>query len=117
MGDFREQWVKVDMEFFKEFAHLHNLVCFNKKTQSELNDFVLKNKEKFNNPDYLQIFAENVEVFNEDFYNENIEMCKIFFDFMESNPDWVKLDFGLRTAIRLGSFQDKFRDFLLESKE
>ncbi|QUH21950.1 hypothetical protein [Alkaliphilus sp. B6464] len=112
MNNFKGQWPKLDWDFFKEFAKLHNEVCMKKRTQQEFSEFVIRNKEKFNNPDYLQVFSENIELFNEEFYNANYEMCKIFYDFMQKNPDWNKFDFGLKTCIRLGSFEDSFKEFL-----
>lgn len=112
MKDFKEQWNKVDMEFFHQFLQLHNEVCLEEKTQADFNTFVLENKTKIDNPDYLQIFIENVRIFDKDFYKENFDMCKTFYDFMENNPDWSKLDFGFRTAIRLGSFEDDFKEYL-----
>lgn len=112
MVDFREQWPKVDWDFLKELANLHNQVSCGFKTQEDFNNFILSNKDKINNPDYLQIFAENIELFDEEFYKANFEMCKLFFDFMQSNPDWSKLSFGLRTFMRLGCFEDSFKEFL-----
>jgi hypothetical protein len=102
------------MDFLKEFISLHNQVCVGKKTQEEFNSFVIENKDKFDNPDYLQIFSERIDLFNKDYYKENFDVCKIFYDFMVNNPDWQKLDFWLRTFIRLGTFQDEFKDFLAE---
>lgn len=110
--DFRAQWKSVDMDFFKEFISLHNQMSFGQKTQSDFNKFVIEHQEKFDNPDYLQIFAENITLFNEEFYRENLEMCKVFYNFMQNNPDWRKLPFGLRTSMRLGTFEDEFKKIL-----
>lgn len=113
--DFREQWPKVDLEFLKELVGLHNAITLEKKDEKAFDQFVLQNKEKLNNPDYLQVFSERVSPF-EDYYEKHFEICLFFYTFMENNPDWQKLHFSLRTFIRLGVFQDTFKEYL-EQKE
>lgn len=105
-------WPEIDMVFFKEFLIINNMIAFRKKTQEDFNKFVIDNKEKFNNPDYMQVFAENVQLFDKEFYKANFEMCKVFYDFMQAEPGWIHLNFGLRTSIRLESFEDSFKNFL-----
>lgn len=106
-----EPWPEIDMDFFKEFVNLYNQVAFRKKTQEDFNKFVLENKDKLNNPDYLSVFSEDVELLDI-FYKENFEMCKFFYDFMEETPGWIHLDYGLRTSMRLAIFQDLFKKYL-----
>ena len=108
----KKEWPKVDMDFMHEFIKLHNMVCVGKKMEDDMRKFVLNNKDKFNNPDYLQIFSEAVQIFDHDYYKDNHDLCKVFYDFMVSNTEWRNLDFGLRTAIRLGSFEDDFKAYL-----
>lgn len=109
--DVREQWEAVDVEFYKELIGLNNDISVGKKEEKEFSQFVLKNKEKFTNPDYLQIFAERVSL-TEKYLKENEEMCTIFFTFMKENEDWKQLDFSVRTDLRLGLFEDTFKEFL-----
>lgn len=113
--DFREQWEKVDVDLFKSLIKLHNDIVMERKKESDFDDFVLSNKERLNNPDYLQIFAERVEILDE-YFEEHYEMCKFFYDFMKDNEDWCKLDFSLRTYMRLGLFEDSFEEYLNQKK-
>lgn len=106
-----KQWEPVNMDFFKKLVQLHNAISLEKKSDNEFSDFVLSNKEKFNNPDYLQIFAEWVEITDE-FFDEHIELCKFVHQFMKDNSDWTRLNFGLKTHIRLGMFEDLFEEYL-----
>lgn len=109
--DFREQWEKVDWDFLKQLVGLHNAISLGKKEEKTFDQFVLDNQEKLNNPDYLQVFSERMSP-DADYYDEHFEMCHFFYTFMENNPDWQKLEFGLRTFIRLGVFQDTFKEYL-----
>ncbi len=111
MEDLKNKWPEVDINFMKEFANIHNQVALRVKTQEEFNKFVIENKEKFNNPDYLQVFALNADLV-EEFYENNFEVCKIFYDFIEDNPELFELDYGLRTLMRLVIFQETFKKFL-----
>jgi len=113
---FKDQWEKVDFDFFKEFLQLHNQICLGTVEENTFDEFVLKNKEKLNNPDYLQVFSERVEPSNE-YFEKHMETCQFFYDFMKTNPDWTRLEFGLRTFIRLGVFEDMFEEFLESKKE
>lgn len=110
--DIIEQWNKVDMDFLREFLSIHNKVCCKKKTQKEFNTFVLDNKDRFDNPNYLQVFVKNVVVYKKEFYEENFDMCKVFYDFMQNNPDWNKLNYGLANTVKLDCFEDDFKEFL-----
>lgn len=109
--DFREQWEKADMDLIRKLADLHNQICMKDVDEREFDGFVLKNKERINNPDYLQIFAARIS-FHSEYFNEHFEMCKLFYDFMQNNPDWQKLNFGFSTLIRLGLFEDEFKEHL-----
>lgn len=106
------QWEPVDMEFMKEFLGLHNAIVMKRKSEEEFDQFVLEHKVKLNNPDYLQVFAERVQIEAEYFKNHK-EVCQFFYDFMKSNPDWEGLPFGFRTYMRLGIFFDTFEEFLI----
>ena len=108
----KKEWNQFDMDFMIELLNLHNKVYLKEKTQEDFNNLVIKNKDKIDNPNYLQVFSENVMVFNIGFYRDNFDMCKIFYDFMVNNPEWVDLDFGLGTLLRLQVFQDTFTEFL-----
>lgn len=88
------------MGFFSELVELHNAVTFGEKEEKEFDKFVLENKEKFNNPEYLQIFAERMSPLPR-YYDEHLEMCQFFYNFMENNPDWGNFNFNLRTFIRV----------------
>ncbi|MFJ8528511.1 hypothetical protein [Bacillus sp. NPDC094106] len=109
--NFVEQWEKVDRQFFIEFINLNNKISSGSKEEKEFDDFVLSHTDKLNNPDYLQIFAERM-VPTTDYFKEHFEMCHFFFCFMESNPDWKKLAFSLRTYLRLEMFEDLFKEYL-----
>lgn len=111
MEDFRTQWQKVDMDFLKKLIALHNQITFNKQPESEFDKFVLDNKDKLNNPDYLQVFSERIELTKE-YIGDHLEMCEFFYDFMRNNPDWQKLDFDFRSSIRLSMFEDLFAEFI-----
>ena len=113
MEDFRVQWNKVDNEFFNELLRLHNKHCMGRVTQEEFNTFVIENRDKIDNPDYLQIFSESISIHTE-FFKENFEMCKIIYYFMVNNVEWIRLPFNLRDALRLGLFQDSFEEYLEE---
>lgn len=113
--DFTKQWEKVDREFFIEFINLHNKISSGNEDEKSFDDFVLENKDNLNNPDYLQIFAERMNP-TVDYFNTHFEMCQFFYSFMESNPDWKKLSFGLRTYLRLGMFEDLFMEYLKTRK-
>lgn len=109
--DKEKSWPNVDMDFLREFTKLHNEVAFNRKNQGEFNKFVIDNKEKLNNPDYLQVFIENCEI-TDKFFKENFETCKLFYDFMISNPEWKNLGYGLRTFMRLEAFEYLFEKII-----
>lgn len=109
--DFRDQWEKVDMDFLKQFVFLHNQISFGEKDEKEFDDFVLNNKNKLNNPDYLQVFAARVRL-NPDYYREHYDMCYFFYDFMQNNPDWEKLDFPFSTYLVLKIFEESFKEHL-----
>jgi len=107
---------KTDWDFFSELVELHNAVTFGEKEEKEFDKFVLENKEKFNNPEYLQIFAERMSPLPR-YYDEHLEICQFFYGFMENNPDWENFNFNLRAFIRLKAFQDTFKKYLAEKKE
>ncbi|UYZ39063.1 hypothetical protein OD350_28745 (plasmid) [Clostridium beijerinckii] len=113
MEDLECMWNKLDVDFFRKFINLHSQLSFKKKTQSDFNKFVLDNKAKFDNPAYLKIFSEIIELSDEQFYENNYAMCKVFYDFLENNPEWNKLNWRLRIDIRLRIFQEKFKEFIL----
>lgn len=108
----KSEWKEVNWDFFEELAKIHNLVCFKEKEIKEFNDFVLQNKEKINNPIYLNVFSEQIELHDEQFFENNFEMCKVFYDFMQENANWIKVDYGFRGTIRLKSFEDSFKNYL-----
>ena len=112
--DLKEKWEKVDIDFLKQMVVLHNKISLGKIEEGEFDKFVLENKEKLNNPDYLQIFSERMSPLP-DYYQKHFEMCKFFYDFMVANPEWEELNFDLRTFIRLGVFQDTFKTYLEEN--
>lgn len=105
------QWEPVDMEFMREFLGLHNAIVVKRKTEEEFDQFVLDHKEKFNNPDYLQVFAERVQI-DKEYFAKHQEVCQFFYEFMKNNADWEELPFGFRTYMRLGVFSDTFEEFL-----
>ncbi|WP_242249164.1 hypothetical protein [Bacillus cereus group sp. BfR-BA-01328] len=113
--EFTEKWEKVDREFFIKFINIHNEILSGNKDEKDFDEFVLKNKEKLNNPDYLQIFAERMNS-TVDYFHTHFEMCQFFYSFMEDNPEWKQLPFGLRTYLRLGMFEDLFKEYLHAQK-
>jgi hypothetical protein len=106
------KWPKVDMDFLKQLISLHNEIAIKEKEEKEFDLFIMANKEKINNPDYLQVFAERVQI-TTDYYKEHYEVCRFFYDFMQENPEWRELPFGLRTYMRLGIFEETFKEFLI----
>lgn len=111
----KKKWPKVDKKFIRELAKLHNQIAFREKDENEFDQLVLANKEKINNPVYLDIFASRVQLTKEYFQN-HLEVCKLFFEFMEGNPEWIESGFGFSTSIRLGIFQDTFSEYMNEQK-
>jgi hypothetical protein len=106
-----KQWPKVDKDYLKKLISLQNGIVVGRHKENEFDDFILNDKEKFNNPDYLQVVAERVELSN-DFFNEHLDLCQFIYQFMKTNSDWEKLGFGLRADMRLGMFQDLFEEYL-----
>lgn len=111
---FRKQWPERDVDFFIQLVTLHNEIMLNKKEENEFDQFVLENKSRFNNPDYLEIFVERINI-KKEYFKEHEEVCRFFFDFMKKNPDWKKLNFGFRTHTRLNKFEELFKEYI-ESK-
>jgi len=109
--NYKDQWNKVDMEFLHEMIKLHNDINFEKKDECEFDNFILENKAKFDNPDYMQVFSERVELLDE-YFDEHLELCQFIYDFMQANQDWRKLEFSFRTSIRLSMFEDLFKEHL-----
>lgn len=107
----KKKWPKVDEKFIRELANIHNLISFREKEAIEFDTFVLENKEKINNPIYLNIFASRIQLTKE-YFQVHFEVCKLFYDFMEGNPDWMESNFGFSTLIRLGVFQDTFAEYM-----
>lgn len=112
---YKDQWNNVDMEFMHEMIKLHNDITFERKDENEFDNFILVNKRKFDNPDYMQVFSERVELLDE-YFDEHMELCQFIYDFMQTNQDWRKLDFSFRTAIRLGMFEELFKEYLEKSQ-
>lgn len=105
----QKQQGHIDFDFFKQMAELHNTVSLGDKEEKEFDAFVLENKEKCKRPEILEIFSERMSP-TEEYVVEHYEMCKVFFDIMKSFEDWTELEFGLRTSIRLGIFEDVFEE-------
>lgn len=101
-----EQW-----DLMRKLVDLHNQICFKDVDEQAFDTFVLENKERMNNPDFLQIFAARIS-FHPEYFSEHFEMCKLFYNFMLNNPDWKKLNFGFSTLIQLGFFEDEFKEYL-----
>jgi len=110
--DFREQWEKVDMDFMKQLIKIHNEIVVGEREENDFDKFVLENKEKFNNPDYLQVFAKRIELTDE-YFAKHFEMCEFVWKFMRKNPDWKKLDFNLSDYLILGLFEDTFGTYYI----
>lgn len=114
--DVHAMWPPIDKDLFRQLILLHNRASIgDAESEKEFDDFVLANKSRFNNPDYLQVFAERIDPLDTDYYRTHFEMCKVFYDFMQNNSDWKKLPFSLRTYIRLGLFEDTFKKFIEEN--
>ncbi|PGR83527.1 hypothetical protein [Bacillus cereus] len=105
----QKQQGHMDFDFFKQIANLHNAVSLGEKEEKEFDTFVLENKEKCSHPEILEVFSERMSP-TEEYVTERYEMCKVFFEIMKSFEDWTELDFGLRTAIRMGIFEDVFEE-------
>lgn len=104
------QWPEVETVYLKKLISLQNNITFGHKKAHEFDEFVLNNKEKFNNPDYLQVIAERFELVD-DFFEEHFELCEFVHIFMKNNPDWKNLGFGLRAHMRLGLFEELFQEY------
>lgn len=107
----KELWPVVDFDFLKSFMILHNEIAINRKKEKEFDSFVISNKEKFNHPDYLRIFAQRVEV-SASYFKRHQEVCTIFYNLMKEQPGWIKEDLDFGDFVKLGSFEDSFHDYL-----
>lgn len=89
---------EVNTDFFKEFFNVFSKLHSNKVIDDS---------------DYLKMFAENADIFNEEFYKKNFEICEIVYNFMENNPEWIKLKLGVKTFNKLKFFHGIFEEHFM----
>lgn len=47
-----------------------------------------------------------------EYFEKYKDMCQFLYNFMKNNPDWKKLNFSLRTSLRLELFEYLFERYL-----
>lgn len=97
----------MDMIFFHDFMKVLNDLKLKVITQDDFNTFINNNKDKFNDPGYLQIFIENVE-FTSEFYTTH-PFCEFFYNYMANNPTWNEFNFTEKTLNKLNKFYETFK--------
>ena len=99
---------EVNMEFKRKFVSIHHDIAIGQMKENEFDRFVITHKEQFNHPEYLEVFAEQIEL-TDKYFSRHYQTCAIFFDYMMNNPSWKDFDFGVRIGMKLYSFVDKFQ--------
>ncbi|PGF05195.1 hypothetical protein [Bacillus toyonensis] len=105
----------LNFDFLKELSTLHNEIVLGRKQDSEFHSFILANKERFNNLEYLSVAMERFEL-SEEYIHQNFESCKFVYDFMQENRFSALNTTGLRTGIRLGMFEDFVEDIMKQER-
>ncbi|MGF2716770.1 hypothetical protein ACQUY5_31975 [Bacillus cereus] len=105
----------LNFDFLKQLTTLHNEIVLGRKQDSEFHSFILENKERFNNLEYLSVAMERFEL-TEEYIKENFESCKFVYDFMQENRFSALHTTGLRTGVRLGVFEDYIEDYMKQER-
>ena len=108
--DFLKQWIEVDKELFTQMIKLVNGINMKRIKQKEFDEFVFNNEDKLKNPDYAGLFVEQATLLDE-YYEDHEKVCDYFYELLSRNDDWEKLDFSLRTFIRLSTFMEEYNEF------
>ncbi|MEC2463782.1 hypothetical protein P9X10_02545 [Bacillus cereus] len=108
MGEF-------SFDFLKQLSTLHNEIVLDRKQDSDFHTFILTNKEKFNNIEYLSVAMERFDL-TEEYIQQNFESCKFVYDFMQENRCLALTTTGLRTGVRLGKFEDLVKDIMKQER-
>lgn len=104
----------LNFDFLQSLIVAHNSRSMGVSTDTDFLEFINQNKMEASKPVYLQIYSEVLDI-EEKYFEENKELCDFVYAIMQNNPDWsTTVAFGLRDAVRIGVFEDKYKKFLAQ---
>lgn len=98
-------------EIFRHLANLHNSISCKRIDELEFDNYVLSNVDLLDNPDYLLILIERIDI-DDDYYIVHHDLCLFIYNLILKYPDCYNNDYGLRTCLRIGLFEDSFKSYL-----
>ena len=101
--------VERSKEIFRNLVNLHNDIAVKRKDEFEFDNYVLSNLDLLDNPDYLQILLERIYIDDEEYFINHHELCLFIYNLILKYPECYNSDYGLRTCMRIGIFEDSFK--------
>lgn len=105
-----------DKVFIRKLAGLHSSVVFGEIEESEFDNYVIENKERFYHPICLAIILERIKI-SPTYFDEHFKLCEMAYELILAYSEWVYSKLPIFTTIKLGVFEETFEKYKLSLRE